>query len=145
MLISKRLFRLLIVACISTGVIAMLINLIPGAIPESLSKAEQALQTTESVNFKIGDAVYGIALLFSLLLLIAQLIGFCGMYFFKPWSRKLTFVTACISFPMAMFTGPTVLSAYAEPLVELSYNLWGAVMALAYYSSISENFTASKR
>lgn len=79
--------------------------------------------------------------------------GFIGMYFFKPWGRFLSLVVA-IALPLlgvasAFAFGNTVdtmpSSAVASAAGALSLLTWGAVLALAYCSTLSLRFKSDGR
>lgn len=94
------------------------------------------------------EASVGAALSFLFVLSFGA--GFVGMYFFKPWGRSLSLLVA-IAFPLlgaASSLGfgtivdllpSLVVSSAAEALSQLA---WGAVLALAYCSSVSVRFNA---
>lgn len=108
----------------------------------------QALVPTDGTAWSTAASV-GAALSFFYLLLFGA--GFVGLYFFKPWGRSLSLLVA-IAFPLlgaasSFAFGNTidllpssVLSGTAEALSQLA---WGAVLALAYCSSVSLRFGAS--
>jgi len=86
----------------------------------------------------------------SLLYLVLYFAGFVGMYLFKAWGRALSLIVA-IALPVlgavaAAAFGNTVdslpSSSFAAPAAELAALAWGAVLALAYFSSVGSRFRA---
>jgi hypothetical protein len=66
--------------------------------------------------------------------LVACIVSFVGMLRFKSWSRPLTVATTAIGTLLLPFFGPTVEPSVSTSLNYASSMLYGAVVALAYYS-----------
>lgn len=75
-------------------------------------------------------------------LLIAMLVSYAGMFFFKAWARTLALVTTIISIVLIPISGPSLTSAAEETLFETSSILWGVILALAYWSPVSDRFSS---
>ena len=73
----------------------------------------------------------------------ASLVAFVGMYFFKRWARSANLVLSALLIVVAPALGHIVLSGIAQGLGEIALLLWGAVLAMAYFSPLSERFEAS--
>lgn len=71
---------------------------------------------------------------------LAAVASTIGLLFFKRWARVVALYSTLIGFAFYPFFGATVSSALASALSEASFLLWGAVLALAYFSPISERF-----
>ena len=71
---------------------------------------------------------------------VAAVARIIGRLFFKRWDRVVALYSTLIGFAFYPFFGATVSSALASALSEASFLLRGAVLALAYFSPISERF-----
>ena len=133
-------FRLLLFASLGLLILGAAAELnVPYGGPVPVPTDGPALSTAASVGAVL-----------SLLYLLLFGAGFVGMYFFKPWGRSLSLLVA-IAFPLlgtasSFAFGNTVdllpSSVLAEAAASLSQLAWGAVLALAYYSSPSLRFSA---
>ena len=72
--------------------------------------------------------------------ILAAVASTIGLLFFKRWARVVALYSTLIGLAFYPFFGATVSSALASALSEASFLLWGAVLALAYFSPISERF-----
>jgi hypothetical protein len=74
------------------------------------------------------------------LLVIPWIAGVVGLWRMKRWGRRWSLystVILLIAYPLA---GASLLSGIESALFEAATLCWGAVLALAYYSGISERF-----
>jgi hypothetical protein len=67
-------------------------------------------------------------------LITAGMMSFVGMLRFRGWSRPLAVATSAISIFLLPLFGPTVEPSISTALNYASSMLFGAVLALAYYS-----------
>ncbi|UOD32534.1 hypothetical protein INH39_13285 [Massilia violaceinigra] len=89
-----------------------------------------------------GNVVLYLAL--SLALGIASMAGLIGMFLFKSWGRTTALATTVV-FTIVMFVpGNTVLSWLDYVLTDLFSMLWGAILALAYFSPVSSLFSSTR-
>ena len=63
-----------------------------------------------------------------------------GMCLFKPWGRSLSLWGTVLAAPVMVWLGPTMASGLASAMLELSSMLWGAALALAYFSPLAARF-----
>lgn len=75
---------------------------------------------------------------------IGSVAGLIGMYMFKPWARTFSLVFTVAGLIVVPFMGTVVLSQVDYIMVELAAMVWGAVLALAYYSPVSSLFSGTK-
>jgi hypothetical protein len=130
---------MLILASIAIGIGGALIDLmIPSALPSVLSQALDEYSETlpESELLVIGIA--------SIILLLVGIVSTIGLYFFRPWAPLLTVLVTVIAYPFTVLIGPTVISGWTMALMDLSTMLWGAVLALTYFSHIKNHFNYMK-
>lgn len=73
-------------------------------------------------------------------LLSAIVAGLIGLFFFRRWGRNLSLYSTLASLCLYAFLGPTLQSPLESAFVELSTLLWGAVLALSYWSPVAARF-----
>ena len=71
---------------------------------------------------------------------VAALAGVVGIFLFKRWGRALSLYSTALGFLLVPFIGPGVYSGLTSALDEVSFTLWGAVLAMAYFSPLAERF-----
>ena len=69
--------------------------------------------------------------------------GLVGLFLFRAWGRTLS-----VSFTLAVlvlmpFAGPTLYSALEQLPSEAASTVWGAILALAFWSPVSARFSAN--
>jgi urea transporter len=77
----------------------------------------------------------GIAALF----LIAWIANIVGLLLFKRWARALALFTTLASL-LLLTSGSSLFTGLESAFYEAATLCWGAVLALAYYSPVSERF-----
>ena len=128
-------FRALLIASLIFSALGAVIDTVfPGLLPEPFSKALQ-LQD-EAIA---GPWVYALLAL-ALLLLAALVASVVGLYLFRPWSRPLAVGMTIVAVVLVPFFGAVAESGIASAAMELSSLLWGAVLAVAYFSPLAETF-----
>jgi hypothetical protein len=73
-------------------------------------------------------------------LIAAWLMGLVGLLLFKRWGRTLSLYSTLAEFVVYPFQGPSISSALESTFLEASILLWGVVLALAYFSTVSARF-----
>lgn len=134
-------FRLLVVLSVvlgfaTVGVDLLLTDLIPPELTKAIEK-ESMLGVMETHPF--------ISLAILLPWIIAAFVGLIGIFLFKRWGRTLSLYSTALGFIIVPFLGPSASSGLSYALDEASFTLWGAVLALAYFSPISELFKVGNR
>ena len=84
-------------------------------------------------NVWIGAAVL-------LPMLFAWIVGLVGLFFFKSWARALSLAITLLGLVLTVGLGPSLSSGLEASLLEASSILWGAILALAYFSPVSARF-----
>jgi hypothetical protein len=74
------------------------------------------------------------------LLLIPWIAGLIGLWRMKRWGRSWSLYSTIILLVTYPLAGASLLSGIESALFEAAALCWGAVLALAYYSGISERF-----
>jgi len=73
-------------------------------------------------------------------LVITWLVGFVGLFFFKRWARSLSLYSTLAGFLIYPFIGAPLSSGLEAALLEASTTIWGAILALSYFSAIDDRF-----
>ena len=71
---------------------------------------------------------------------VAWIAGLIGLFYFKPWARSLSLYSTLAGFLLFPLSGPSLYSAIELALADGASILWGAILAISYFSSISERF-----
>ena len=71
---------------------------------------------------------------------IAGVVSTVGLLFLRRWARTLSLVVLGAGFAVTPFIGSTLSSGLSYALTEFAATTWGAVLAVAYFSSLSERF-----
>ena len=71
---------------------------------------------------------------------LAWLFGLIGLFFFKKWARTLSSMMTIAGFLMHPLIGVSLNSGFESALIEASATLWGVILALTYFSALSEKF-----
>ena len=130
-------FRWLLVLYVVVTLAAMGAAFVPGGYSQEL--ADAFAQEPESWFFRH----IWLALAVALPLLAAIIAGVAGLFFFKRWGRTVSLYATILSLVLYVFSGPEIYSAWESALFEVSSLLWGAILALAYYSPIASRLGVS--
>ncbi|MDO5290023.1 MAG: hypothetical protein Q4F13_10385 [Pseudomonadota bacterium] len=87
-----------------------------------------------------GDMAFGLLLLGLGAYVLLAVTATVAMCFFKPWGRRLSLWCSVLAVPVVVWLGPDMLSGLAGALLDLSSMLWGATLALAYFSPLAQRF-----
>ena len=98
---------------------------------------QEYLERERNAEFSAGDGVL-IAVLLPFLMI--TFVSFVAMLKFWRWSRELAVASSVLGFLLIPFLGPTVEPGISTALNYLSSMLYGAVIALAYFSPAAEWF-----
>jgi hypothetical protein len=134
---TVRRFQMFLTAHILAMLAAVAASFLPGGYSAQLRAAY------ENEPYWLQDAPLAVVAPVVLLALSAIIAGIVGLYRLKRWGRSLSLATT-IGFSLLIpFSGPMVASGLEDSLWELSSILWGAVLALAYYSPVAAGFHAN--
>jgi len=134
---SNSQFRWLLVLYIISTLAAVGVGFVPGGYSQEL--ADAYAQESESWFF----SNVWVALAVTLPLLAAIVTGLVGLFLFKRWGRAVSLYSTLAGLGLYLFTGPAVYSAAEGVLFEVSSLLWGAILALSYYSPIASRLGAN--
>ena len=137
---SPTIFRILILCSVILGTAAAFLDtLFPELIPQSIAQAVE----NEPLPALFDNLWLTVAIFLPLLIVVT--ISTIGLFFFKAWARAFAFYSTILSFAVYPFFGPVLSSAWSSALTEASSLLWGAILAIAYYSPLREQFTTHEK
>jgi hypothetical protein len=135
---TPSLYRTFLIAALVLGLLGSLFDvLVPSALPPEFVKLQESLEQAPSATTVVLMTLFGLV---ALALLIAATIG---LYLFRPWAPLTALLATVIVIPLAVALGPTVVSGWSAAFTELSSTLWGAVLALTYFSPLKERFVST--
>ena len=73
-------------------------------------------------------------------LAVAWLLGLVGLFRFKSWVSPLSLYSMLVGFLVCPFLGASLSSGLESALLEASTTVWGAILALSYFSAVSDRF-----
>jgi len=127
-------FRILLVVSTALFIAAALADdLVPPVFSEELAAAYAKKEAWVDTNFWPAVAL-------AVLLGGSTVAGLIGLFFFQRWGRSLSLCSSIGVFVVYPALGPSLTSPLAGALDEASSLLWGAILALAYYSQVSDRF-----
>ena len=129
-------FRTLIVLGLVLSIVGSIIDLVmPGLLPESLTKAYEAYAASDAPMTAI--IVAGIV---SIGLLVLAVIATVGLLVLQPWARTLALWSTAVSFLLYPLLGAVLQSGLALMLNSIALTLWGAALAMTFYSDLKSRF-----
>jgi hypothetical protein len=131
---TKKKFRALIALHLALS----LAGLCAAFLPDNYSTALSEAYANEPISRFIDNDWFWLTL--ALILLTAWLAGLVGLWSFKRWGRSLSLYSTVAALIAVPLFGPTLSSGIESSLFEAATLCWGAVLALAYYSVVSEQF-----
>lgn len=124
-------YRLLIVASTVLGLGGgMLDVLVPALLPAAFTAAMEAQEPLDSTAWLLVGGAIGLAGLGALV----------GLWLFRPWAPRWALVTTALSVALFVPQGANAVSGWSMVLTDLSSMLWGAVLALTFFSPLSARF-----
>jgi uncharacterized membrane protein len=73
-------------------------------------------------------------------LVMAWVIGLVGLFRFRRWGRSLSLYTTAAGIIIAPLAGASLSSGLESGLYEASAIIWGGILALSYFSPVSDRF-----
>lgn len=129
-------FRQLLILSALLAIAGAVAGLLPGGYSTALADA----YANEPVSLLLQHEGMAIAVL--LAMLAAMVAGFVGLLRLKRWGRTLSLFLTLSGLPMYLLLGPTLQSSAEMMLTEASSLLWGACLALAYFSPVAARIEA---
>jgi hypothetical protein len=131
---NRKTFRGLILLYLALGLAASVASFLPGGYSQALTEAFE----NEPTPAVMDNPWVMLGLVLPFLLAVAA--GLYGLYMFKRWGRALSAYTTGLGLVVFGFSGPSLYGGVEYALFEASALLWGAILALSYYSSVSAEF-----
>ena len=137
---TPRTYRALLLASVVFGILSALFDTVfPSALPAAFVQAQAAYDSSLTTLSLLFGGIGG------LVLLVIGVTSTVGLYQFRPWAPRLAVITTALALPLISLLGTTASSGYAIALNEISFTLWGAVVALAYFSPLRDCFVRTDR
>jgi hypothetical protein len=138
--VNEKYFRYLLILYVVCTLAAFIAALIPGGYSQALSDA----YSNEPLPWDWNTQNIWIVLAVALPLLAAAVAGVIGLYRFERWGRTLSLYMTGVSPILNLLIGPTLSTALENMFFETSMLLWGAILALSYYSALSSRFNVNR-
>jgi len=130
-------------ACFRILIICYVVSLVATAVdtqyfPAQVSAELAAVYATDALPpFVDNPAIF---LTFAVVSLIVIIVPPVALFFFRKWGRGLAGFATIIMLAMLPFLGPSLSSGIGMALMQLAATLWGAILALAYFSPLNSDF-----
>lgn len=136
---SPKLFRYTLIAYVALAIFGGIFDVVfPTALPGVLAHAQEANDTNLSSITLILLGILG------LIVGVGGITATIGLYLFRPWAPRLAVVVTVLALFVWPLLGVDVASGWSVALTSLSTTLWGAILALAYFSPIKAQFVATR-
>lgn len=136
---SSQLFRLLLIGYAVLAGAGLGAAFLPGYSPE----LAQAYALEPAPLESAGETVL---IVIAAILIISVAASFVGLYTFKPWSRPFSLGLTALTYLLLPFLGPQLDSGLEVTLNDASTFLYGAALAMAYWSPVvSEHFDRPRK
>lgn len=118
--------------------VALTVAAIAATVFSPHSEALQIAADRESTPWLSAHASASIAVY--AVLVVAWLVGLVGLFRFKSWGRSLSLYSTVASLLAYPLMGSSVSWGAESSFYESSTLLWGAILAIAYFSPVSARF-----
>jgi len=106
--------------------------------PAQFSEELAAAYSTESLPpFALNPTIF---LPLAAALSSAIIVPPAAMFYFRKWGRSFGTCATVAMLVALPFLGPSLSSGFGTSVSQLSAILWGAILALAYFSPLSRDF-----
>jgi hypothetical protein len=85
-----------------------------------------------------------VIIIFTLISLLADFVGWIGMLFFWRPARWIFLVSQCMFLAVTLFFGPSVSHSITDTLEVAGSIVTGAILAMAFFSPVRERFLQRK-
>jgi nitrate reductase gamma subunit len=134
MTLTPTYFRCVVVASVLFAIGGAVIEGAFDLVPEALRVAEFEATPTEFTTPMLIAVVGGGAAA------VAAIVGLVGLLKLRPWGRRLSLISTILLVAVYPFVGAIVVSGAAATANTISSVLWGAALAMAYFSPLSARF-----
>ena len=134
-------YRILLIVSLILGLVGVFLD---DVFPQLLSPAFVAAQETQDTQLaETGTMALVLWIVATVALFIAGVASTVGLYLFRPWAPRLALITTILAFatvPALGIMGTVAQSGMATTFTGISNALWGAVLALVYFSPLKARF-----
>lgn len=136
---SPTLFRFILVAYLGLSLVdAAFTFIIPSGVPDVLAHAQQA-------NYvQLSAFSHKVLHILARAVLVGSIASVLGFYLFRPWAPRLGVAVTVLALFIWPLMGFIVISGWHAVISSLAGTLWGAILALAYFSPIRGRFFATR-
>ena len=131
---TDRRFRVIVIAYVVSIFVAVFAGLMQAGYTPELRAAYAA------EPFWLANVSLAILVPLLILAAVISITGIVGLFLFKPWGRSLSLWLTIVGTPLTAIAGPTLASGFESAAWEASTLLWGAILALAYFSPVADRF-----
>ena len=139
-MITETGFRVVLASSVAAGIVGIIVMM--------LSEASLPFELQRYVSRQSDGPLSGrdiLALLIWVPAIVISLIAAIGMFFFWRPGRVLALIGTLLALAALPFSEPYVATGLATLFNEGSSILWGMVLALVYWSSLSQRFESRGR
>lgn len=132
-------FRLFLIASVILSIATIATVFLPDGYSQGLAEAyasEPLPWLFRNQHVASGVGVVAVALVIA---------GYVGLFTLRRWGRTLSLGITVLGLPLYLLTGPTLLSPLEAMLTDASTLVWGACLALAYYSPVAVRMEGGAR
>jgi hypothetical protein len=127
-------YRLILVASVAAALLSAGLSLITSWLPPDLRAYMEAANDAPLAPMEVVAGSLG------LLSALAALVACVGLWRFRHWGRSLAVIATVVGLAAGLGFGPTVQSVWAQFIYDASSLLWGALLAVSYWSALSDRF-----
>ena len=127
-------FRTLLVGAFALGIVGGALDMVfRDLLPSDLAEVYEAYEPVASAHGFV-------LMLLGLVLLVVDVVSSIGLLMLKRWARSLALWFTLLGLTATPFMGATLSSGWAGLLLDASMLLWGAALAMAYFSDLKRHF-----
>ena len=102
------------------------------------SQGLQLAFENEPDSFLLSHAWIWVPLL--VIFMLGSIAGLVGLFLFKIWARPVSVICTLAGYLVSAFSGPSLYTGLGDALMSASTLLWGAILALSYFSAVKDQF-----
>ena len=136
---TPKLFRDLLIAYLVLSMFSVALNQVFGNLmPEAI------LHARHDSYKNLSPLSINSILFFSLVAFVGGIVSVIGLYLFRPWAPRLAVIVTVLALFIWPIQGFNVSTGYSTVLSSLSTTIWGAILAIVYFSPLKERFSANR-
>jgi len=127
-------YRLILVASVAAALMSAGLSLITSWLPPELRAYVEAANDAPLTPTEVVAGSLGV------LSGVAALVACFGLWRFRLWGRPLAVIATALGLAAGLGFGPAVQSVWAQFVYDTGGLLWGALLAVSYWSALSDRF-----